>query len=259
MYPQPAGAEPSAEQIRDLDDTYLSSDPTGYFRARIDALLSWAAAPLAPATSELAQDFETILGAVASARRPLTEMDRRLQVAVDALQVRHQAAEALLRLLHARIGHREKPELRSLWLTVIETPTRTEDLVEELRPSVESANFLSVAAGLLLPVPAGTRIDGAHLAGVTNAVHWVCRAAEVLSSGHIDVNAANNKIKHGVTARAEGNLRVTFHDGASRWQRQPEALGLDRAAGPSTSSTRPCWNTSPDLPANPRTATSARS
>ena len=42
MYPPPTGTRLSAEQRRALDDTFLSSDPFGYFSARIHMLLEWA-------------------------------------------------------------------------------------------------------------------------------------------------------------------------------------------------------------------------
>jgi hypothetical protein len=39
MYPPPAGTELTVDQVRELDDTFLSSDPFQYFR--IASLMAW--------------------------------------------------------------------------------------------------------------------------------------------------------------------------------------------------------------------------
>lgn len=41
MYPLPEGPDETPEQIRELDDTLLSSDPLGYFMSRIGMLHHW--------------------------------------------------------------------------------------------------------------------------------------------------------------------------------------------------------------------------
>ncbi len=41
MYPPPDGPELTADECRTLDDEYLTSDPTSYFRSRIYSLLEW--------------------------------------------------------------------------------------------------------------------------------------------------------------------------------------------------------------------------
>lgn len=48
MYPPPTGKDLTQEQARELDDTFLASDPFEYFRSRISSLLIWQeAAPVA--------------------------------------------------------------------------------------------------------------------------------------------------------------------------------------------------------------------
>ena len=42
MYPSPSGSDLTVEQAQKLDDTFLSSDPFGYFNARIEMMLRWA-------------------------------------------------------------------------------------------------------------------------------------------------------------------------------------------------------------------------
>jgi hypothetical protein len=41
MYPPRAGTELTADQGRQLDDTFLSSDPFQHFRSRIASLMAW--------------------------------------------------------------------------------------------------------------------------------------------------------------------------------------------------------------------------
>lgn len=212
MYPPPRGAELSQAECRALDEEYFSSDPTGYFRSRIDDLLDseLAASPAGARRTQLRQEFEDLAGPAGLARHPTSDDVRQKRVATDAIQLRHQAAEALLRLLHARLSCRSRQEATSLWLTLVRTPTRLHQLVEDLRPQVEAEEFLSVMAGLMIPLPNGSPLDHDALQAVRNSLHWVERAAELVSSGHIDLNAANNKIKHGITARLEDKLRLTL-------------------------------------------------
>lgn len=212
MYSPPTGLEPTAEECRSLDDEYFTSDPTGYFRSKIDSLLDWTeqASGTGEELSTSRRRFERATGPAAGSRYPTTAEQRQRQVAVDAVQVRHSTAEALLRLIHARLTCRSSAERRSLWMEVIRTPIQLRELVEELIASFESPDFFPVMAGLMIPVPGGTKLDQTSIEAVTNALHWVARATEVVSAGHLDLNAANNKIKRGVTARPEDKLRVTF-------------------------------------------------
>lgn len=42
MYPHPQGPLESAEQIVELDNTFLTSDPLGYFMSRAGMIHAWA-------------------------------------------------------------------------------------------------------------------------------------------------------------------------------------------------------------------------
>jgi len=213
VYSAPTGPELDAEGGRSLDDHFLTSDPTGYFRSKIDSLLDWSE-PSRPddqgGSGAGRRRFEEALGLASSSRYPTDLEQRRLQVAVDAIQLRHQAAEALLRLIHARLTCRASTQPCSLWITLVRTPPQLHTLVKELHHRADSEDFASIMAGLIIPAPNGTKLDQDLLAAVQNAFLWVARAAEIVSTGHIDLNAANNKIKHGVTARPEDRLRVTL-------------------------------------------------
>ena len=107
MYPPPTGTRLSAEQRRSLDDTFLSSDPFGYFSARIHMLLEWADASNthedeAPTTSgdraaptgAVLTRFSSLLGAPEGVTPRTSPRSVTTQVATDAYAVRHHAAES---------------------------------------------------------------------------------------------------------------------------------------------------------------------
>lgn len=233
MYPPPTGPELSPDACRELDGEYLLSDPLGYFRSKLEGLLDEADAPDRPTVAEgsLRARFQRIAGEAAHSRSCITAEQRSIQITVDAIQFRHQVAEALLRLIDARLMQRNSTPPQSLWMNLIGGPTRLHDLVERLRPHVESEEFISIAAGLLIPVPVGTPLDEDMHKATATALHWIMRASEIVMTGHIDLNAANNKIKHGVTARPEDKLRVTI---ATKPPNADGSIPLSHLTGPSS-------------------------
>lgn len=233
LYRTPAGPDLNPDECRELDDGYLLSDPTGYFRAKLESLLDEADSAGTPTVAEgsLRARFQQISGEAAHSRSPVTAEQRNIQVAVDAIQFRHQVAEALLRLIEARLTQRDGPPPQSLWMNLIKSPTRLHDLLEKLRPHVESEEFGPIAAGLLIPAPAGTTLDEDMRKAVSTAWDWVVRAIEIVMTGHVDLNAANNKIKHGVTARPEDRLRLTI---ATKPPNEDGSMPLSHLTGPSS-------------------------
>ncbi len=212
MYPPPTGHEPDAATCRELDDHFFSSDPAGYFRSKIDALLNWfddeEVSLRGPGPTW--ERFQRAIGSAAFARHPTTLEQRKLQVAADAVQLRHQVAETLLRFVHARLICRELTDPSSLWVQLTNGPTQLKPLLEALARQVERDDYASVLAGLIFPLPGGTKLDKTRWAALQNASEWLQRAAELVSSGDISLNAASNKLKHGVAVRPEDRLRVTF-------------------------------------------------
>ena len=110
MYPPPEGQDLTEEQALELDDTFLASDPFQYFSSRIASLLRWhegapmSDAPLPePEPGSIRAEFNQYLQRPA-ADGPFKDLDVHVQVAADALAVRHHAAEALLRLACARLA-----------------------------------------------------------------------------------------------------------------------------------------------------------
>lgn len=212
MYPPPTGPELSADECRSLDDSFFASDPTGYFRSRLDSLLDWcdATPETPPGQADTRRRFNDLIGAAAQARHPTTPEQRRRQAAVDAVQLRHAVAEALLRLILARLTCRASDTPKSLWLELTRTPTTLRDVVKQLNMHLEATDAVPLMAGLMVPAPGGTTLSEDYTTAVANALRWLQRASDIVSSGPIDLNAANNKIKHGITARAEDQLRATF-------------------------------------------------
>lgn len=117
MYPAPQGPLESPEQMRDLDDTFLTSDPYGYFVSRIGMLHAWAKSSNGEASSQATNSVSSSAGSDAGnsaahlsgigrpdlfpvisavmgdseAARPQSRIVS-AQVAVDAFALRHHVA-----------------------------------------------------------------------------------------------------------------------------------------------------------------------
>ena len=206
MFPTPTSVAVSAEDARRLDDAFLRTNPTAYFRSRIHALLV-TTEDAEPAS--IAVEFQDILGPIAAAKVKLGEQDRELQVAVDAVQLRAHVAEALMRLLLARLTVRSGIEPQSLWLATNETPTRLEEVLEQLRKHAQRSDFINVFAGMFLPVPLETTVSPDDAQGLQTFLDWVNHAALALSCGHLNLGALHNKIKHGLVVRPDDQTRLT--------------------------------------------------
>src|SRR5680860_672455 len=137
MYPPPSGAQLTPEQERELDDTFLSSDPFGYFRSRIASLLMWhetapAKMPLPTAVaSDIRAEFNRYLCRPA-ADGPFDKLDVHAQVAADALSLRHHAAEALVRMACARFAPSDLNGASCLWAQVADGPRWSSDAIKRL-------------------------------------------------------------------------------------------------------------------------------
>jgi hypothetical protein len=141
MYPPPVGQDLSEEQARELDDTFLSSDPFQYFRSRIASLLVWqesapvSEVPLSEADAgSIRAEFNDYLQRPAR-DGPFKDLDVHAQVAADALAVRHHAAEALIRLACARLAPEPLGGVRCLWAEIASGPTKIADVVARLNAS----------------------------------------------------------------------------------------------------------------------------
>lgn len=241
MYPPPEGPLESPEQIRDLDDTFLTSDPFGYFVSRIGMLHAWAGTGAgdtliegAPETDLLGDadgadedgvtaeigrpDLFPVIGAVMRdehrSARP-TDMITSAQVAVDAFALRHHVAEAVLRLFVTATerSRGSGAPTASLWSRM--TDDRNIRVHELLGAVSQAASDLGeFGFGRLVLPPSATaesEADRAHLVHfVRLCAAWLERAAVLLAPADLDLNTAHNKVKHGLAVRGRADLRVEF-------------------------------------------------
>lgn len=210
MYPPPQGPELSPAASRALDDQYLASDPTAYFRSRIRGLLAQYQRRNEPGTP--LAGLSASLGNVAQSLGWSSPDDIELQVVIDAVQLRHHVSESLLRLLHSRYVLRTLED-RSLWMQMTESPRQMKDIVKFLDARLRDDDVVAVLGGLLLPVPPGTPLVRQHLRMIMHAVEWIARAMLIVSQGHIDMAAASNKIRHGAIITASNDRRIELITG----------------------------------------------
>jgi hypothetical protein len=218
MYPPPVGEDLTADQARELDDTFLASDPFQYFRSRIASLLAWQeSAPISEATIADAEpgspraEFNRYLQRPA-VDGPFKDQDVQAQVAADALAVRHHAAEALLRLASARLAPSPRAGAPCLWAEIASGATQIAEVIERLNASAQEPDpGERMLRALVEPEARKTARSSAEIVDACNVfVDWLGYAAGLLSPAEIDMHAGHNKVKHGLAVRARSDMRVTF-------------------------------------------------
>ena len=158
MYSPSNGPAESATQVRELDDTFLASDPLTYFTARALMLRSWldsqcSADDGANPSAEIPVPHQVEVHSALHGSGPvpaLAPLDVEGQVALDAFSLRHQAAEALARLAVATL-ERTHGSSTSLWSGIADGPRQIEDLAQRLAELVNATDAVDVAALLLPP------------------------------------------------------------------------------------------------------------
>lgn len=240
MYAAPQGPLESPEQMRDLDDTFLTSDPYGYFVSRIGMLHAWAktaegkdwaqgadsedpsrdgqADGVAAHLSRVGRpDLYPIIAAVMQDKEPERpkSMVVSAQVAVDAFALRHHVAEAMVRLFVAcaeRLIATGAPTT-SLWSRMTDDKNiRIDQLV---RAATKAARDLGEFGfgHLILPPSAKVESDAdrAFLEHLLNVcAEWFRHALILLQPVELDVNTAHNKVKHGLAVRGRSDLKTSF-------------------------------------------------
>lgn len=209
MFFTPAGPTLTLRQARDLDDALFGSNPMGYFHSRISSLLH--AADHDAMTAEagpIRTAFESLLGPAAELL-DVDATDRELQVAVDAFAVRHHAAEALVRLYHA-LGVVAPGDRVCVWQSLVDGPSRTIDLVRQARGQLETQEGRDAVAQLVVPADVAAAEPGASQQAAQVALAWLHRGLELLARDDIDINAAHNKVKHGLAVRPRHDMRSTL-------------------------------------------------
>lgn len=222
MYPPPAGEVLTPEQARELDDTFLASNPFEYFRSRIASLLSWAEHAPRPADSDepapeegqslaspLRAEFNAHLGQTI-ADMPFKKLDVDAQIAADALALRHHAAEALVRLACARLAPKPTDQTQGLWAAIANGPFGIGEVIARLSKSAHERDPEDRFIRVTLPPDERehARVRPEVAEGVNVLVAWLGYAVALLSPAQIDLHGAHNKVKHGLAVRPRADMRV---------------------------------------------------
>ena len=161
-------------------------------------------------TSETRGRFARLLG------RPVGFMPQSspgsvgIQVATDAYALRHHAAETLVRLTAALSQRTNTVEL-GVWEALSTGPNQLDHVVRQICEFFASKEARMQFARLVLreqDLQNGMTDERASLCRVFAA--WVQVAIDLLRGEELHLNAAHNKIKHGLSVRARDDLKVTF-------------------------------------------------
>ena len=209
LYPTSDSSSLTPEQLARLDDTFFASNPTSYWRSRIDDLLR-EPTPIDYCSALAAQVTgygldESLLSTTAP-----TEAERELQRALDAFALRHHLAESLVRLVQAVItGWNTSGS--SIWVSLTSNRDPGYELVKELRDFERQGE---IPANLFMPAADVKALAEDPPSNVVSAIRmhwrWVQRAMRLLVGEGLEVGVGNNKLKHGLAVRAHDELRVSF-------------------------------------------------
>lgn len=188
------GPSLTSDQARMLDDEFFRSNPLGHFSSKIANLLGAERTSSHP-TAESHPEFFNALGVTESEFLiDFDEQERRVQAAVDALALRHHAAEALTRFTYAVAASTPNGrDARCVWLAIADSPTK---MIDALHANVDALN--TEGRFLDLFFPPGAVIDHTAIRAADTAIAWLNHAAFLLSDNELSVNAANNKGLFGI-------------------------------------------------------------
>jgi hypothetical protein len=199
------GPDLTPTQAKVLDDEFFLARPHEYFSARISSLLRSPNEPVVP-NSEEAREFNRLLG-VDNVANVLdhSPTERDLQVAIDCVTVRHHAAESLVRFLHALLvsSHRGG-DAACVWVALTDGPNGLHQVVTELQTAI-AADERALQRVLFQSEGPLAEQD---VRPFQVAVGWIYRAMELLTDNELTINAAHNKMKHGLAVRARGDERI---------------------------------------------------
>lgn len=205
----PEGPDLTAGQAKILDDEFFTANPLAYFSARIASLLEAHGAGNTTSTDAY-EPLWSALGISEPGLLVFTDSDRQLQVAVDSLSTRHHAAEALVRLLHALVSPTSTQDGISIWAKIADGPNSLHILTQELTEQFKQDSNLF---GRLF-VPEGVAMSGDLERAFDVAWKWLKHAIHLLTSNELTVNAAHNKLKHGLAVRARDDVRIELMTGS---------------------------------------------
>lgn len=200
----PEGPSLTPAQAKTLDDEFFRSDPGSHYSSRIAGLLRDADA--APTLSRAEQPaFFKALGIRTDELSVGKPEDRDMQVAVDALALRHQCAEALSRFVYAvSTATPRQGDAPCTWLAVSDSPTSTADVIKKSLASFKADDELWVR----LVLPPEARGNARSRSAAYTALEWVEHAEYLLTDDELSVNVGHNKFKHGLAVSSRNDVRV---------------------------------------------------
>ncbi|MFJ2355008.1 hypothetical protein [Frigoribacterium sp. NPDC087798] len=201
---RPEGVLLTAPQAKILDDEFYLSDPLSHFSSRIAMLLASKDHVVPPTTPTQPGFFRALGLSGVDALPPISQTGHRVQVALDALALRHQCAEAVERFLYAVTAESAASDAACMWLAVAESPPRTIDVLKATKARFDADQQLL----LRLMFPAGTPITDDVLASARTALEWINHASYLLTDDELSINAAHNKLKHGLAVAARDDVRI---------------------------------------------------
>jgi hypothetical protein len=132
-------------------------------------------------------------------------------VATDSFAVRYHTAEALVRLYHGlTVGSTAGGSAACVWASVADGPLRTVDLVEQASSHLRSTPGREAFWSLVLPSAVAPEATQEMVTALNIMGAWLQRAMALLIRDDININAAHNKVKHGLAVRPRDDVRITF-------------------------------------------------
>jgi exonuclease VII small subunit len=205
LHISPGGPQLSAVQANILDDEFFLSDPMSYFSARIDAVLTARKSSINLAPSDY-KEFLTALGELElGSLLEHNDSDRELQIAVEVISIRHHAAEALMRFLHAVVVSEPlSGDANCIWVAITDGPSSLHKVVSQLQEAFTSDEHIFSKAFF----PPGTTDSAEVKASFEVATKWLMRSVRLLTDNELTLNAAHNKVKHGLAIRTRADTRI---------------------------------------------------
>lgn len=203
----PQGLSLTEDQASRLDAEFFRSSPLEYFVPRIEQLLL---AGTRDQDDGAVQSFRRRLGLPPGEVDPLetTDSARARQRAVDAVSVRHHAAETLLRLLYAlSVGVPREGDATSVWVAIADSPISMKDVAEAVAERLNADEPPSFPE-LFLPI--GVQVSENLQRALDVAVEWTNHAIGLLTRDELAVNTGFNKVKHGLSVSTRDDVRVEF-------------------------------------------------
>lgn len=203
----PQGVNLTEDQASRLDAEFFRASPLDYFVPRIEQLLL-ASDGEADHDGEAKQSFRRRLGLPPDDPDPLETSDsaRGRQRAVDAISVRHHAAETLLRLLYAlSVAEPREGDARSVWVGIADSPISMKDVAEAVAERLNADEPPSFP-DLFLPI--GVEVNADLQSALDVAVAWTNHAIGLLTQDELAVNTGFNKVKHGLSVSTRDDVRV---------------------------------------------------